>query len=284
MKGSGLFVFITLFCTVGHAQPESPSPSPKPELRVTTEVAADTQSLSSTTTLPAGTRVLMQLVSPLNTESAVESSGVYLETSFPVIHDNRVAIPAGTAVQGVIAAEKRAGHFNRVAEFRMRFTTLIFANAYTVPIEGTLQSIPGSCSVRLDKKQGKIKRVDQGDKALVPVAGGAVLGGLAGSVRDTGIGGWPRGAAFGAALGTGAVLVKRGDPIHLAEDTKIEMVLTAPLTIPNEQIAEALKVSLNRARMEAKPPAPQQPSAEKRENRKGLTGIVAGELLRGVLR
>lgn len=231
---------------------------------------------------------MMQLTSPLNTESAVENSGVYLETSFPVIHDNQVVIPAGTSVQGVVAAEKRAGHLNRVAEFRMHFTTLVFANNYTTAIDGTLQSIPGSGGVRLDKKQGRIKRVDQVDKALIPVAGGALIGGLAGSVRDTGIGGWPRGAAFGAILGAGAVLVTRGDPIHLTEGTKVEMMLTAPVTIPNQQIAEAVRISLNRVRTEVKPPdhlQPKEPSNESRTNRKtALTGVVAGELLRGVLR
>src|SRR5262245_45013031 len=239
MRRIYVVICIGLVCTVCPAQ--SQSPTPKSELRVPNEVVAETQAVNATTTLPAGTRVMMQLMSPLNTESAVESSGVYLETLFPVIYDNRIVIPAGTSVQGVIAAEKRAGHFNRVAEFRMRFTTLIFASAYTIAIDGALQSIPGSGGVRLDNKQGKIKRVDQVDRGLIPIAGGAVLGGLAGSVRDTGIGGWPRGAAAGAALGSGAVLITRGDPIHLAEGARIEMVLATPVTIPNQQIAEALK-------------------------------------------
>ena len=273
---------IALACTICSGQPVPLSPSaPIVSAEGTVEPPA-----VATTTLPAGTRIMMQLTSPLNTESAVENSGVYLETAFPVIHDNQVVIPAGTSVQGVVAADKRAGHFNRGAEFRMHFTTLVFSNNYTAAIDGTLQSIPGSSSVRLDKKQGKIKRVDQVDKALIPVAGGALIGGVAGSVRDTGVGGWPRGAGFGAALGAGAVLVTRGDPIHLPEGTRVEMVLSAPLTIPTQQIAEALKVSSNRARVEAKPPQPaQQPSAKPEGKRKaGLTGIVAGELLRGVLR
>jgi hypothetical protein len=284
MKRLSLSICIALICTLCRAQPEPPGPTP--ELRITTEVAAEAQPASATTTLPAGTRVMMQLASPLNTESAVEGSGVYLETSFPVIYGNRVAIPAGTSVQGVIAAEKRAGHFNRVAEFRMHFTTLAFANGYTAPISGTLQSLPGSSSVRLDKKERRIKRVDQGDKALIPIAGGAAVGALAGSVRRTGLGSWPGGAALGAALGTGAVLVTRGDPIHLAEGTKIEMVLVEPLNIPNQQITEALKMSLKPARTEVKSPdSASQPSAPKKESGKAAarTGILAREVFRGVL-
>src|SRR5262245_26213257 len=128
MRRIYVVICIGLVCTVCPAQ----SPTPNSELRVPNQGVAETQAVNATTTLPAGTRVMMQLMSPLNTESAVESSGVYLETLFPVIYDNRIVIPAGTSVQGVIAADKRAGHFNRIAEFRMRFTTLIFANAYTV--------------------------------------------------------------------------------------------------------------------------------------------------------
>jgi hypothetical protein len=286
MKRLYFSIFIALVCTLSCAQ--SGPPAPRPELQIDTEVATETRPVSTTTILPAGTRVMMQLVSPLNTESAVEGSGVYLETSFPVIYENRLAIPAGTSVQGVIEAEKRAGHFNRIAEFRMRFTTLVFANAYTVPIDGTLQSLPGSDTVRLDKKQGRLKRVDQDVKAMVPIAGAAVVGGLAGSVRRTGLRSWPGGAVLGAALGTGAVLITRGDPIRLPEGTKVEMVLSAPIIIPNQQITEALKRSSHPARIAAKSSEAEQaiqPSAQRPQSRKAaLTGILAGELLRGMLR
>src|SRR5262249_37129098 len=86
----------------------------------------------SAVAIPAGTRVLMVLKSPLHTTSGTAGSGIYLETLYPVIANNRVAIPAHTQVQGVIEADQRPGHVNRVSEFRFRFTTLIFPNNYVV--------------------------------------------------------------------------------------------------------------------------------------------------------
>src|SRR6266404_5775462 len=86
-----------------------------------------------TTVIPEGTHLLMQLLSPLDTESAVKGSELYLETIFPVVREDHVSIPIHTRVQGSVEAEKRAGHFDRTAKFRMHFTTLVLANGYTVP-------------------------------------------------------------------------------------------------------------------------------------------------------
>ena len=45
-----------------------------------------------------------------------------------------MVIPAHTQVQGVVEADKRPGHVNRISEFRFRFTTLIFPNNHVAPI------------------------------------------------------------------------------------------------------------------------------------------------------
>ncbi len=59
-------------------------------------------SAPSTLTIPAGTRVMMVLKSPLHTTSGTAGSGIYLETLFPVIADRQVVIPAHTFVEGVV--------------------------------------------------------------------------------------------------------------------------------------------------------------------------------------
>src|ERR1035441_8602125 len=53
-------------------------------------------------TVPAGTKVLLQLRSSVNTKSAKPGDGVYLASTFPVVVGNRVMIPAGVYVQGVV--------------------------------------------------------------------------------------------------------------------------------------------------------------------------------------
>jgi hypothetical protein len=63
----------------------------------------------NTFTLPTGTHVLMTLTSPLHTTSARAGAGVYLETSWPVVQDGQVVIPAHSRVQGEVERERRPG-------------------------------------------------------------------------------------------------------------------------------------------------------------------------------
>jgi hypothetical protein len=189
----------------------------------------------STVTIPAGTRVLMVLMSPLHTTSGTAGSGIYLETIYPIIQGNRIVIPAHTQVQGTVESDRRPGHVERTSEFRFRFTTFIFPNNYVAPIQGALQSIPGARNIRTVDKSGTLETVDQAEKVITPGAAGAVSGAIIGSVNHIGIGLLP-GAGLGAALGIGAVLLKRGDEISLAQGTNVEMILQSPLSLEQAQI------------------------------------------------
>jgi hypothetical protein len=195
-----------------------------------------TTTAPSTVTIPAGTRVLMVLKSPLHTTSGTAGSGLYLETLFPVVQSNGVVIPARTQVQGVVEADERPGHLKRTSEFRFRFTTLIYPNNLVVPIRGVLQSIPGAKNVRNPDKDGTLTPVDQTEKVITPAATGMVGGAILGSHRAFGVGLLP-GAGLGLALGLGSVLLKRGDEISLAKGTSVEMILVAPFTLEQAQIA-----------------------------------------------
>jgi hypothetical protein len=194
------------------------------------------QGPSSSFTVPAGTRVMMVLTSPLHTTSGTEGSGVYLETLYPVVQDNRVVIPAHTMVQGTVENNKRPGHLQRTAEFRFHFTTLIFANNHVASINGALQSVPGSSTARTQGSEGTLRTVDQTEKVVTPVAVGAVTGAVVGSVSHVGIGKFA-GAGLGAGLGAGSVLLHRGDAISLRAGTNIEMVLESPVSMDAEQVA-----------------------------------------------
>jgi hypothetical protein len=189
----------------------------------------------STVTIPAGTRVMMVLKSPLHTTSGTAGSGLYLETLFPVVQSNGVVIPAHTLVQGVVESNERPGHLKRTSEFRFRFTSLIFPNNLVVPINGVLQSIPGARNIRTRSEDRQLEPVDQTEKVIIPTAASAVGGAIIGSRRAFGIGLLP-GAGLGAALGLGAVLLKRGDEINLPRGTSVEMVLAAPFSLEQSQV------------------------------------------------
>jgi len=229
-----------------------------------------TTTAPSTVTIPAGTRVLMVLKSPLHTTSGTAGSGLYLETIYPVIQDNRVVIPAHTYVQGVVEAEERPGHVKRTSEFRFRFTTLIFASNFVAPINGVLQSIPGARNIRARDKDGTLATVDQTEKAVAPAAVGAVSGAIIGADHSFGIGKFT-GAGMGAALGLGSVLLKRGDEISLATGTRIEMILQAPLSLEQAQIAQNARYTASPASFtELKDPAATDDKHD--QKRKSLNG------------
>ena len=58
---------------------------------------------ADTITLAAGTKVPLALNSPISTKTARAGDPVYAHTTFPVVLNEHVAIPAGTYVQGVIS-------------------------------------------------------------------------------------------------------------------------------------------------------------------------------------
>lgn len=194
-----------------------------------------TTTAPSTVTIPAGTRVMMVLKSPLHTTSGTAGSGLYLETLYPVVQGNGVVIPAHTQVQGVVEMDERPGHLKRTSEFRFRFTSLIFPNNLVVPINGVLQSIPGARNIRTRSEDRQLEPVDQAEKVITPMAARAVGGAIIGSHRSFGIGLLP-GAGLGAALGLGAVLLKRGDEINLPRGTSVEMVLASPFSLEQSQV------------------------------------------------
>src|SRR5207245_11605508 len=102
--------------------------------------APDTASAASKhLTIPAGTKVLLVLKQALSTKNGRDGDPVYAQTTFPVVTNDRVVIPAGTYVQGKISNVKRAGRLKGRAEVLMHFTTLIYPRGYTVKLPGGLE-------------------------------------------------------------------------------------------------------------------------------------------------
>jgi len=181
-------------------------------------------------TIPAGTHLLMKLISPLHTTSSTPGSGVYLETAFPVVENSRVVIPEHTRVMGVVADERRPGRVQGRAQMRLRFTQLILPDNRELSVVGSLQSLPGSSTNRTVNHEGTIEPVDQIDADVYTVAKTTGAGVLVGSIRHVGIGVGP-GALIGVGLGLAKVLFTRGDEISLPVGTRVEMVLQRPLTV-----------------------------------------------------
>ena len=79
----------------------------------------------------------------MNTKSAKPGDGVYLASTFPVVVGNRVMIPAGVYVQGVVDRVAQAGR----GKGRSSICTLLrssFPNGSVVEIPGVVNSLPGA--------------------------------------------------------------------------------------------------------------------------------------------
>lgn len=196
-----------------------------------------------TYTVPAGTKVLLQLRSAINTKSAKPGDGVYLSSTFPVVVGNRVMIPAGVYVQGVVDRVARAGRVKGRSQLDMHFTSIIFPNGSVVEIPGLVNSLPGASKQSVkDDGEGTIEQ--QGDKTrnAAKVAEVAIpTGGSVGSIGGLGAGHPIEGGLIGIAAGVATVglasLFTRGADVNIENGTQVEMVLQRPLVLEEENLA-----------------------------------------------
>jgi hypothetical protein len=207
--------------------------------------------------VPAGTRILTSLLSPLQTVSASEESGIYLETCADVIVDSRVVIPAGTKVQGTVESTSRPGRAIGRSHLQFRLNSMILPNNFVIPISGGLESLPGSS--RYEKKRnGVLQPVDQIDRDAHTVLATVVAGALFGAMSN-GAKGAAWGSLIGGVFGVGTSLFTRGDDIQLRQGTRVEIALDSPINIP----VSKLTFPLVRSATTYRPPPPPPESVER---------------------
>ena len=196
-----------------------------------------------TYTVPAGTKVLLQLRSALNSKSAKAGDGVYLASTFPVVVGNRVMIPAGVYVQGTVDRVERAGHVKGRAQVDMHFTSIIFPNGSVVEIPGLVNALPGADKQTV-KKDGEGTIEQNGDKtrnmgkvAEVSVPTGATVGSIAGLGGGHPLAGGLAGIVGGVGAAALVSLFTRGADVNIPEGTQVEMVLQRPLFLEDANLS-----------------------------------------------
>lgn len=198
---------------------------------------------SKTYTVPAGTKVLLELRSAIDTRSATPGDGVYLASIFPVVVGNRVMIPAGVYVQGVVDRVQRAGRVKGRAQLDMHFTTMIFPNGSVVEIPGMVNSLPGAKDQSV-KKDGEGTIEQAGDKgrhagktAEIAVPTGATIGAVGGASSGHALAGGLAGVAGGLAAAGLVSLFTRGADVNIPSGTRVEMLLQRPLVLEDANLA-----------------------------------------------
>ena len=193
-----------------------------------------------TYTVPAGTKVLLQLRSAVNTKSAKAGDGVYLASTFPVVVGTRVLIPSGVYVQGVVDSVVRPGRVKGRAQLNLHFTSIIFPNGSVVEIPGIINSLPGAHDRSVDA-EGKVqqngsKGHDVAEAAKIGLEGAGV-GTIGGAVAGHPLEGLAIGGLGGAAVGAAVALFTRGNDINIENGTPVEMILQRPLELEESNIS-----------------------------------------------
>ena len=191
-------------------------------------------------TVPAGTQIELTLSSPIHTKSAKAGDTVRAVTAFPVTVNTQLAIPAGTYVQGSLEKVSKSGGPGH-AGLQIRFTRMVFANGYSVPLDGaTAEARADGMDATLPEQsvEGRVVPVSaQGFQQpgmtpppLPPLPGphiGAIAG-IAGGVT--------------AAVIVTAILLHRRQGVDtvLESGTQLEMVLENPVSVDAERVAAAV--------------------------------------------
>ncbi len=160
--------------------------------------------------LPAGTRIVVAVTSPVWSKSAQPGDSVYVVTTFPVALNNSMAIPPGTYMEGNIYTLIKPTWKSSRAEFQLRFTKIVFANGYTVELPTAAEKPAGSGS--------------SGGTNTVP------------GLQELPV-------VHGAAAATVHVGVSAGSDVLLDNGTQFEVVLQIPLALDAQKVAAALSQS-----------------------------------------
>lgn len=226
--------------TTASANGAAPSSGDQPQAAPSQAVAP----AAKTFVVPAGTKVLLELRSAINTKSAKPGDGVYLSSTFPVVVGPRVLIPAGVYVQGVVDSVIRPGRgFGKSAQLNMHFTSMIFPNGSVVEIPGMVNSLPGAEHQSVNGDEGTIEQHggsqqghNAGETAKVAVPTGATIGSIGGLGSGHPLAGGLEGAAAGlAAAGIVALFTHKAD-INIPSGTQVEMVIQRPLELEENNL------------------------------------------------
>lgn len=197
--------------------------------------AAAVQGTTNTIVVPAGTKLPLVLHNAVSTRNAHPGDPVYFETTFPIVQDGRILVPAGSYVQGEITEAQRPGRVKGTGEMRIRLTTMILPNGYTVRFDA-IPANAGTGGNETTGEEGEIKgdtnKAGDAGTVLKTTGAGAGIGGLASRTgKGAGIG-----AGAGAAAGLAAVLLSRGPELELPRGTTLEAVLDRPLHLDASKI------------------------------------------------
>jgi len=165
-------------------------------------------------TVPEGTPLSIELLTPLSTKTATIETPISGRLRRAVEVNDRVVIPAGSKMAGVVSASERPGRVKGRGVLSLRFTSVTVGDEQ-LPVRANGITFHGK---------------DERKKDALKIGGGAGAGAVVGGLLGGGSGA-AKGAAIGGAGGTGVVLATKGKEVRLGPGAGITTRLTAPITV-----------------------------------------------------
>ncbi len=169
--------------------------------------------------VPAESVLGLQIERTVTSEVARVEDRVEARVTRDVRVGDRVAIPAGSVVQGSVMEVERGGKVKEKARLGIRFHTVVLA-------DGSRLSIRTDSVVR----EGTSPTGESAAKIGGAAVGGAILGAILGGGKGAAIGG-----SIGAAGGTAATMAGGRNPAVLPAGTTVSVRVQQPVTVTVEK-------------------------------------------------
>jgi hypothetical protein len=166
-------------------------------------------------TVPAGTRILVRTIDPLDTTKQKTGYRFAASLEANLQAEDVVVAPRGTKVYGRLAEASSAGRMSGSSELSLELTDIMI-NDTAYPVVTSEYEIKG-------KGEGK--------KTAGKILGGTGLGALIGGIAGGGAGA-AIGALAGAAGGTAVAASKKGEQLQIPSESLIEFRLEQPASLP----------------------------------------------------
>jgi hypothetical protein len=159
-------------------------------------------------TIPAGTEIDVRIQTELTSDTAQVEDRFEATTVVDLYEGERVLIPAGSVMRGIVTSVNRASRTDRKGSLTVAFNQ-ITVRGRNYPMRGTVTEAIESSGVR-----GEIGRIGAGS------AVGAIIGGIIGGGK---------GALLGVLIGGGGTMIAtEGKDVHLPPGTLLRVRMDTP--------------------------------------------------------
>jgi len=208
----------TTASTSSSSSASTSSASSTPQLRLPSE-RTPAQPPSATAanmgyTIPTGSKVIIQLVDTINSETSKAGSTFVAILDEPLLMDGIEVAPRGADIRGRITTANDAGRIAGSAELGLELTQLY------------INGIPYALSTSEYSEAGKSRTGQTVQRAGIGAGVGAIIGAIAGGGKGAAIG-----AGVGAGAGTASQVLTKGEKLNIPAETKLEFTLRSPLVI-----------------------------------------------------